>query len=73
MSHAAKSCPFPRPPTPRPVSTGPTACGGEPAAFPDPHDPQEQANAAMWRSIEQCHVDVMGRFDRELGQRLGPR
>jgi len=31
---------------------------------------QEQANAAMWRSIEQCHVDVMGRFDRELGQCL---
>ena len=25
----------------------------------------------MWRSIEQCHVDVMGRFDRELGQSLG--
>ncbi|CAK8985770.1 unnamed protein product [Durusdinium trenchii] len=32
---------------------------------------QEQANAAMWRSIEQCHVDVMGRFDRELGQYVG--
>ena len=32
---------------------------------------QEQANAAMWRSIEQCHVDVMGRFDREHGQQLG--
>eukprot|EP00438_Fugacium_kawagutii_P010324 Skav212577 [mRNA] locus=scaffold125:326812:330501:- [translate_table: standard] len=25
----------------------------------------------MWRSIEQCHVDVMGRFDREQGQHLG--
>ena len=32
---------------------------------------QEQGNAAMWRSIEQCHVDVMGRFDRELGQSPG--
>ena len=34
---------------------------------------EEQANAAMWRSIEQCHVDVMGRFDRELGQSPGGR
>ena len=32
---------------------------------------QEQANAAMWRSIEQCHADVMGRFDRESGMYLG--
>jgi len=31
----------------------------------------EQANAAMWRSIEQCHADVMGRFDRETGMYLG--
>ena len=28
---------------------------------------QEQANSAMWRALEQCHVDVMGRFDRETG------
>ncbi|CAE7337395.1 unnamed protein product [Symbiodinium pilosum] len=31
----------------------------------------EQANAAMWRSVEQCHADVMGRFDRESGMYLG--
>ncbi|CAJ1395466.1 unnamed protein product [Effrenium voratum] len=25
----------------------------------------------MWRSIEQCHGDVMGRFDRDLGIYVG--
>eukprot|EP00931_Biecheleriopsis_adriatica_P060374 TRINITY_DN36256_c0_g1_i1.p1 TRINITY_DN36256_c0_g1~~TRINITY_DN36256_c0_g1_i1.p1 ORF type:complete len:2648 (-),score=427.06 TRINITY_DN36256_c0_g1_i1:64-8007(-) len=32
---------------------------------------EEQANAALWRTIEQCHADVMGRFDRELGFYVG--
>eukprot|EP00930_Biecheleria_cincta_P033869 TRINITY_DN23441_c0_g1_i2.p1 TRINITY_DN23441_c0_g1~~TRINITY_DN23441_c0_g1_i2.p1 ORF type:complete len:2588 (-),score=365.17 TRINITY_DN23441_c0_g1_i2:2-7765(-) len=32
---------------------------------------EEQAHAAMWRVVEQCHADVMGRFDRELGVYVG--
>lgn len=31
----------------------------------------EQSHTETWRTLERCHADVMGRYDRELGMYIG--